>query len=460
MRNIHTVIRNCRPLKQTRRLLVLLIAVALVSINAGPRLVAARSKGAQSAVVPQTTTVTMLPGATQAVRVGPRHQTNPRVACDLASYTDVDVQLTFSRIHYFDFATNTDNAVPGNGEDRLADIAGSHIAFTEIDEHGEDHIFVYDTVSQAITMVPGTGRSDPSIGGNLVAFEDRSFSTNWDETEISIYDQSTGVVTRLTDDALMDRNPAVSPSGNVIAWEKCQTNGTGCDIYVATQTGPGTFQTRLLTGPGEDRGPATNGQVVAYVSNKSGENDIYFQRVDGATEMHLSIPGDQRDVSISGDLIAFESQVQLGDLTEYDVFVYDLSSGNLYQVTNTPLNETLSDISVCNGVGRIVYAVLGAGDFDVYAFTFQVPSSTANQIDDLIALVSSFNLPDGIENSLITKLQDALAAIGASDAATACDALTTFISECQAQAGKKLTAEQADQLISSATQIKTNLGCQ
>jgi len=72
-------------------------------------------------------------------------------------------------------------------------------------------------------------------------------------------------------------------------------------------------------------------------------------------------------------------------------FVYDLSTGNLYQVTNTPgLDETLTNISVCNGIARVVYVVPAGGDFDLYAFTFQVPSSTANQIDDLIALVKSF----------------------------------------------------------------------
>jgi len=70
------------------------------------------------------------------------------------------------------------------------------------------------------------------------------------------------------------------------------------------------------------------------------------------------------------------------------------------------------------------------------------------------------NLPDGSENSLITKLQAALAANAASDSATACDSLTAFINECRAQSGKKLTADQATQLINSANQIKTELGCQ
>ena len=70
------------------------------------------------------------------------------------------------------------------------------------------------------------------------------------------------------------------------------------------------------------------------------------------------------------------------------------------------------------------------------------------------------NLHDGTENSLISKLQDALTAVNASDTATACDSLTAFINASQAQSGKKLTAAQVKQLVDSATVIKSDLGCQ
>ncbi len=175
--------------------------------------------------------------------------------------------------------------------------------------------------------------------------------------------------------------------------------------------------------------------------------------------MHLAIPGDQRDLRMSGNLLVFESQT--ADLS-YDVFLYDLSSARLYQVTNTPgLSETLSDVvAQCNGSNRIVYAVAGGfGDFDVYGFTFQLNDSVADQLNDLIGLVQSFNLHDGTEASLITKLQQALAAVNASDTVTACDSLTAFINASQAQLGKKLTADQVNQLVAAATQVKSDLGC-
>src|SRR5262249_49486264 len=202
-----------------------------------------------------------------------------------------------------------------------------------------------------------------------------------------------------------------------------------------------------------------NGEVAVYVSDRTGERDIYYQPLTGGNEVHLAIPGDQRWPTISGDLISFESHTATG----YDIFVYDTRNGRLYQVTNGLPFEELSEISVCGDTGHIVYVNVGNGGFDVYAFTFQVPSAPTNteeQLDDLIALIRSFNLPAGTANSLIRKLQNAIDASKASDTATACSLLTSFINECQPQSGKNLTPEQSTKLITAASHSKTDLGCQ
>ena len=57
------------------------------------------------------------------------------------------------------------------------------------------------------------------------------------------------------------------------------------------------------------------------------------------------------------------------------------------------------------------------------------------------------------------KLPDVLEAISVAEGATAGDSLSAFISECQAQSGKKLTADQAAQFINSANQLKSELDC-
>lgn len=434
-----------------RTLITLLLLVALIGIGAAPQPLAA----ANNLPLVQTATIPMLPGISEPISFAEGNQTNPHVACGITSYTNDDFQGS-STIRYRDSATNTEHVVPGNNLDRLSDTDGRRIAFTEIGTLA-DQIRLYDIASQSITSIPGDRNFDPAIGGNLVAFVHGFDPANG--FEIQVYDQNTGNVTQLTTDGLRNWVPEVSPDGSVVVWDKCQVNDTGCDVYAATQTGPGAFTTRLVTGPGDDRSPDTNGQIIVYISDKSGENDIYFQRIGGSTEMHLAIPGDQREVHISGDLLSFESQT----ITGYDIFLYDLRSARLYQVTDTPgVDETLDDVVAgCGGVNRIVYAKPGPwGDFDVWGFSFQLSDSTTDQLNDLIALVQSFNLPAGTANSLITKLQDARNALSSSDTATACASLTAFINASQAQLGKKLTADQVRQLIDSAAEIKSDLGCQ
>ena len=175
----------------------------------------------------------------------------------------------------------------------------------------------------------------------------------------------------------MDTNPKVSPDGDVVVFQKCQTNGFGCDIYVSRQTAADVWTTQQITGAAsEDTNPQTNGTIVVYTSTRSDVfsqliTDVFYQPVAGGPETQISLPGDQRNPSIAGNLIAFESQVG----TEYDIFVYDIAHGDLFQVTDTPWDETLNDITVCGDTGRIVYSAPGPnGDFDVFAFTFTPPN--------------------------------------------------------------------------------------
>jgi hypothetical protein len=81
---------------------------------------------------------------------------------------------------------------------------------------------------------------------------------------------------------------------------------------------------------------------------------------------------------------------------------------------------------------------------------------------DLVALVKSFNLQRGIENSLDAKLQNAQAALSAAkakDKVGACQMMAAFNNEVQAQRAKAITEGQANQLTSGANQIRTALGC-
>src|SRR5205807_9260408 len=68
-------------------------------------------------------------------------------------------------------------------------------------------------------------------------------------------------------------------------------------------------------------------------------------------------------------------------------------------------------------------------------FTVTVKSA-ATQISDLIALVRSFNLAQGLTTSLTFKLQTAQSALNAGNVTTACNVMGGFISDVNAQSGK------------------------
>jgi hypothetical protein len=84
---------------------------------------------------------------------------------------------------------------------------------------------------------------------------------------------------------------------------------------------------------------------------------------------------------------------------------------------------------------------------------------SAFDLDDLIALVNGLNIHQGIQTSLLAKLNAAAAALAADNTATACTKLQDFINECNAQSGKKLSVEQANELIARANEIRASLGC-
>ena len=102
-----------------------------------------------------------------------------------------------------------------------------------------------------------------------------------------------------------------------------------------------------------------------------------------------------------------------------------------------------------------------AGNTATRSFPVKV-NSAAEQLTNLVAVIQSFNLKQGIRSSLDAKLtaaQAAQAAAGAGDRTTACNQLSAFINEVQAQSGKELTLDQAMQLAGSTTRIQAVLGC-
>jgi hypothetical protein len=307
------------------------------------------------------------PGTTSTVNSGPGDQLDPHVSGDLVSYTSNEAST--NRIRYHNLATGDDAVVPNSGQDDfLSDISGNNIVFTRVS--ATRAIFKYtigDASASELAPSADANRLLVAIGANTVAWQDLGFSTNALEAEIVVHDLATSTTTRLTTDALLDRTPGVSPDGTTVVWAKCQTNGTGCDIWKATGAGS-LWTSSAVTGPeGEEASPDSNGTVIVYASTRAGEADIFYKPVAGGTEVRLALAGPQRRPSISGNLIVFE---HLDATANWDIYAFDISTGTLWSIATTSSEETLSDVSVsATGLARVVYT-RNETNQNVYAFSF------------------------------------------------------------------------------------------
>ena len=321
-----------------------------------------------------------LVGTRKVVNNGPGNQSDPHVSGSLVAYTNESQGS--SEIRYYDLSTDQDVAIPNGGAyDFVADISGDTVVFTRVVTTSA--IFTYNVLTQgpALEVAPreNSNRRGAVVGHRTVAWQDFSYPTPSSQPEIAAFDLETQTLTRLTDDNLLDRTPAVSPDGGVIVWTKCAT-GLSCDVWQGVAV-PGGFETMALTGAqGEESQPDSNGQIVVYASNRTDasgvtDRDIYWQAVGGGTEYRLALPGQDANPSISGSLIAFERQDPSAPALNYDIMLFDLKTQTLYRLTATPQSENLNDISVgSDGLVRVVWS-LPENEFDVHSFIFRLPGN-------------------------------------------------------------------------------------
>lgn len=142
-----------------------------------------------------------------------------------------------------------------------------------------------------------------------------------------------------------------------------------------------------------------------------------------------------------GDIVSYQWDFGDGTPTESGAVVsHAYSAADTYTVTLTVIDD-----DDANGTDTATVTVL----------------TPEEAIDDLIEIVENLGLQQGIENSLGAKLenaQDALAAANAENRNDAISKMEAFINAVEAQRGKKLTEEQASELVEYASRIILALG--
>jgi parallel beta-helix repeat protein len=113
-------------------------------------------------------------------------------------------------------------------------------------------------------------------------------------------------------------------------------------------------------------------------------------------------------------------------------------------------NETGSD-----GIGDTPY-IIDENNQDNYPLVepwSPIPSSPVEATQELIETIETWNLSKGIENSLTSKLDNAIHQFNKENENVAINKLTALTNQVEALRGKKLTNEQANHLISEAQRI-------
>jgi len=161
-----------------------------------------------------------------------------------------------------------------------------------LDEGGNTHLFAYQPqeigAGQPLPLTRLTyGPWDdinPAISpdGQTVAFTSNR-SGYWD---IYMLKLSNGGITRLTDTLTYDAAPAWSPDNKWLVYETY--NGDNLDIKIQSVISP-TDTIQLTTSPSADFSPvwSPEGRQIAFVSNRSGENEIWLADLDKTEEQRF-----------------------------------------------------------------------------------------------------------------------------------------------------------------------------
>lgn len=318
-----------------------------------------------------------LSGISKLVNGGPGDQTDPHVSGSLVAYTSESGGQ--SEIRYHDLVDGTDRAIPNGGAfDFVSDVSGKTVVFTRVSASSAIYTYDVSTEQAPVELAPqeGSSRRSAVVGGRTVAWQDFGYTGSTLEPEIAIYDLDKATLTRLTNDRMLDRTPAVSPDGKTVVWVKCDAQGLACDVWQARWSGSGFYSQALTGSEGEESQPDTNGDIVVYASTRTvdgvTDRDIYWKSVNGGTEQRLALPGLDANPSISGSLIAFERKDPAkGD---FDIALYNLDTQTLYRLTDAPGDESLNDLSVSeDGTVRVVWTARENGDYNVHAFSFKLP---------------------------------------------------------------------------------------
>ena len=221
---------------------------------------------------------------------------------------------------------------------------GGRIAFQKSNPDGNSDIYIMgcDGANQVNLTSHQAEDKQPSWGGNgLLAFSsNRGTAENAEENfDIYLLDVESLKVSRLTTDAAADESPALSPSGDQVAFVSHRDGNA--EIYVLDIAE--NVLTNVTNNPAEDLDPSwsSDGNRLAFTSNRDGDFDIYIADADEYDPLNLTDAVDEDGAAINErwpdfgvyegtEVIAFSSNPR----GNWEIYTFSNADGFL-QITNS-----------------------------------------------------------------------------------------------------------------------------
>jgi Tol biopolymer transport system component len=153
---------------------------------------------------------------------------------------------------------------------------------------------------------------------------------------------SGGAPTRIDVDAQDVSGPAISRSGNRLAWIQTSSDRNIWRVEVPGTAGQHPTPTRLIASTATDSNPqySPDGERIVFGSNRSGTQEIWVSDRDGRNPMRLTnIGGPSTGTprwSPDGRQIAFDSM----DGSNRDIYVVSSNGGQHHRITTEPGEDT------------------------------------------------------------------------------------------------------------------------
>lgn len=288
----------------------------------------------------------------------------PRIDGDIVVFTAYSDGS--ENIFYIDLITGVKTQItqaPCN--QRLADVSGHRIAYTEIDLDPDIYIYDIDKGGDPLAIdEEGVHRNWPAIDGDLLAYTYKSNNGGSSQPNIKVRNLKTGETKTITDNEYFERWTTIS--GSMVAFERISEDGCQIILYnLDTEE-----EIVVMSEASAQLRPHIHGDWLVFDAFVDGREvrDLILYQISTHTIHHLEREGEQSFARISGNWLVFEEKFDATDETEYtnDIILFDMITGASQRITSPENLDFLSDIDG----NKVVFTSKAEGKYDIWLYEF------------------------------------------------------------------------------------------